>query len=135
MFGHGLRTSGSELEHSIRTSRCRSLQRAGMASVARSKAKRAGEDCGKDAPWKSPSDFPTSLGNPAQTAGFPLSHSHDGGTLSTSYRTYRVLKKADILTCYGQVIWGGPAQGGTSQQTSSVSARRARRSCPSSRTS
>src|ERR1700677_1889779 len=101
MFGHGLRTSGSELEHSIRTSRCRSLQRAGMASVARSKAKRAGEDCGKDAPWKSPSDFPTSLGNPAQTAACPLSHSHDGGTLSTSYRTYRVLKKADILTCYG----------------------------------
>src|ERR1700721_2293197 len=106
MFGHGLRTSGSELEHSIRTSRVRCVQPAGMASVARSKAKRAGENCGKDAPWKSPSDFPTSLGNPAQTAGFPLSHSHDGGTLSTSNRTYRVFKKADILTCYGHRALG-----------------------------
>jgi hypothetical protein len=28
---------------------------------------------GKDAPWKSPLDFPTSLGNPAKAAGFPLS--------------------------------------------------------------
>src|ERR1700691_5551014 len=100
MLRYGLRTSGSELEHSIWAARGGSLQRAGMAPAARGEAKRAGEDCGKDAPWKSPSDFPTSLGNPAQTAGFPLSHSHDGGTLSTSYRTYRVLKKADILTCY-----------------------------------
>src|SRR5438477_1549492 len=33
---------------------------------------------GKDARWKSPkTDFPTSLGNPAKTAGFPLSHSPD----------------------------------------------------------
>jgi len=32
--------------------------------------------CGKDARWKSPkADFPTSLGNPANGAGFPLSHS------------------------------------------------------------
>jgi hypothetical protein len=28
---------------------------------------------GKDAPWKSPLDFPTLLGNPAKAAGFPLS--------------------------------------------------------------
>ena len=28
---------------------------------------------GKDDPWKSPLDFPTSLGNPAKAAGFPLS--------------------------------------------------------------
>jgi hypothetical protein len=91
MFGHHLRTSGSELEHSIWASRCGSLQRSGMALPAGAEAKRAGEDCGKDAPWKSPSDFPTSLGNPAQTAGFPLSHRHDGGALSTSNRTYRVL--------------------------------------------
>jgi hypothetical protein len=28
---------------------------------------------GKDAPWKSPLDFPTSLGNPAKAAGSPLS--------------------------------------------------------------
>ncbi|MGC2282669.1 MAG: hypothetical protein WA603_21835, partial [Candidatus Acidiferrales bacterium] len=61
------------------------------ALPARNEAKRAGEDCGKDAPWKSPSDFPTALENPAQTAGFPLSHSHGGAALSTSNRTYRVL--------------------------------------------
>jgi putative transposase len=37
--------------------------------------------CGKDAQWKSPNtDFPTELGNPAQYAGFPLSHTlGDGG--------------------------------------------------------
>src|SRR5205807_320337 len=34
--------------------------------------------CGKDARWKShKADFPTSLGNPANPAGFPLSHSPD----------------------------------------------------------
>src|SRR5580700_5943045 len=99
MLGHRLRTSGSELERSIRASRGGSLQRERLALPTGGEAKQTGEDCGKDAPWKSPSDFPTSLGNPAQTAGFPLSHSHDGSTLSTSNRTYRVLKKADILTC------------------------------------
>jgi hypothetical protein len=31
-------------------------------------------------PWKSPkADFPTALGNPAQSAGFPLSHRLGGG--------------------------------------------------------
>ena len=35
--------------------------------------------CGKDAGWKShEADFPTPLGNPANCAGFPLSHSPDG---------------------------------------------------------
>src|ERR1700722_17976083 len=34
--------------------------------------------CGKAARWKShKTDFPTSLGNPAKPAGFPLSHSPD----------------------------------------------------------
>lgn len=34
--------------------------------------------CGKDAPWKSPkADFSILLGNLAQTARFPLSHSHN----------------------------------------------------------
>jgi integrase-like protein len=32
--------------------------------------------CGKDAPWKSTNHFSTPLGNPANPAGFPLSHSH-----------------------------------------------------------
>ncbi len=35
--------------------------------------------CGKDAAWKSQkADFPTPLGNPANPAGFPLSHSPGG---------------------------------------------------------
>jgi len=34
--------------------------------------------CGKAAWWKSQkADFPTTLGNPANPAGFPLSHSPD----------------------------------------------------------
>jgi hypothetical protein len=41
----------------------------------------------------------TALGNPAQDAGFPLSHSRDGEGSSTLNRTYRVLRKPDILTC------------------------------------
>src|SRR5450755_1345344 len=64
MLGHRLRTSGSELEHSIWASRGGSLQRERMALPIRAETKRAGEDYGKDAPWKSPSDFPTSRGNP-----------------------------------------------------------------------
>jgi Integrase core domain len=43
------------------------------------------EGCGKAAAWKSlHNDFPTPLGNPANGAGFPLSHSHGGDRLSTS---------------------------------------------------
>ena len=44
--------------------------------------------CGKDAGWKShKTDFPTSLGNPAKCAGFPLSHSPDCGwsTIKTGH--------------------------------------------------
>jgi putative transposase len=41
---------------------------------------------GKDARWKSPkADFPTELGNPAEGAGFPLSHRPDGcGCVTTT---------------------------------------------------
>ena len=60
-----------------------------------------GRDCGKDAKRKSPkTDFPALLGNPAKPAGFPLSHSPDGCWL-TRNRTFHVLQKPDILTCYG----------------------------------
>ena len=39
-----------------------------------------GKGCGKAAAWKSTNHFSTPLGNPANPAGFPLSHSHgDGG--------------------------------------------------------
>jgi len=40
--------------------------------------------CGKDAPWKSlKAGFSTELGNPAKSAGFPLSHTRDGGSSVT----------------------------------------------------
>src|SRR5438132_1201677 len=56
--------------------------------------------CGKAARWKSPKpDFPTSLGNPAKSAGFPLSHSPDCCWSFNSNRTFHVLRKPDILTC------------------------------------
>ena len=46
--------------------------------------------CGKDAPWKTKGRFSTPLGNPANNAGFPLSHSlGDGGSSSSADRTYR----------------------------------------------
>ena len=51
---------------------------------------------GKDAGWKSQrTDFPTPLGNPANPAGFPLSHSlGDYGRL-TKNRTFHLLRKGD----------------------------------------
>jgi putative transposase len=60
---------------------------AAFAAAEREKAegRRAGQEgCGKDAPWKTlNNEFPTALGNPADGAGFPLSHSHgDGISLS-----------------------------------------------------
>ena len=39
---------------------------------------------GKGAPGKSTNHFSTPLGNPANLAGFPLSHSHDGDGISAS---------------------------------------------------
>jgi transposase InsO family protein len=39
--------------------------------------------CGKAAPRKTESRFSSPLGNPADDAGFPLSHSHGDGGLST----------------------------------------------------
>ena len=40
--------------------------------------------CGKAAAWKSESNFSTPLGNPAEGAGFPLSHSPGGDVPSTA---------------------------------------------------
>ena len=66
-----------------------------------------GPRCGKDASWKSPkTDFSTALGNPAKGAGFPLSHSDDGyeymSKPKNQNRTFHLLQKADIFTCYEQ---------------------------------
>src|SRR5260370_42536218 len=46
--------------------------------VAGSRKNGGATGCGKAAWWKSQkADFPTTLGNPANPAGFPLSHSPD----------------------------------------------------------
>ena len=42
------------------------------------------EGCGKDAPGKTETGFPPALGNPAQGAGFPLSHRPGDGDSSLS---------------------------------------------------
>src|SRR6266446_6964498 len=52
--------------------------------------------CGKAAEWKSQTtDFPTPLGNPANPAGFPLSHSPDdyGRVTKTGHSSW--LRKGD----------------------------------------
>jgi hypothetical protein len=62
--------------------------RDGQDVISRAKAKKitgwqATEKCRRDGLWKrrgmekSKNDFPTPLGNPANPAGFPLSHSPD----------------------------------------------------------
>ena len=43
-----------------------------------------GKSCGKDASGKTKNRFSPALGNPAKTAGFPLSHSSGGGSYSPS---------------------------------------------------
>ncbi len=55
------------------------------------KTERGGEKgCGKAAPWKSPkTDFSTPLGNPANPAGFSLSHSPGDGKSSVTLQMSR----------------------------------------------
>jgi hypothetical protein len=58
------------------------------------------KSCGKDPSRKPPKGGVSSpLGNPAKTAGFPLSHSFGGGLSHSSNRTHHVLIKPDISTC------------------------------------
>jgi putative transposase len=53
------------------------------------------QGCGKGAPRRTKSRFSSTLGNPANDAGFPLSHSlGDSGTLTTN-RTFHLLRKGD----------------------------------------
>ena len=55
--------------------------------------------------WKShKADFPTSLGNPATVRGIPTFPPPRLRLLSNLNRTYHVLRKADILTCYRQSL-------------------------------
>jgi hypothetical protein len=72
------------------------LGRYSAQGVAITSTQRRGQPCGKDAPWKSPkADFSTALGNPANRAGFPLSHSYDGYGLMSQPQT-----KTGHFTCY-----------------------------------
>jgi putative transposase len=61
--------------------------------------------CGKDAAWKSTNHFSTPLGNPANPAGFPLSHSPGGDELiSRPPRSFRT--KPRVLTYDWTKNWG-----------------------------
>jgi hypothetical protein len=54
--------------------------------------------CGKAAEWKSQkADFPTPLGNPANPAGFPLSHSPGGYGRVTKIENYLFYEKGTFL--------------------------------------
>jgi hypothetical protein len=54
--------------------------------------------CGKDAGWKSQkADFPTPLGNPANPAGFPLSHSLGGSGRLTKIEHSLFYEKGTFL--------------------------------------
>src|SRR5262249_38186037 len=84
--------------HYARSSASRALQcrRSGFGETKNRRA----WGCGKDAWRKSPkADFPATLGNPAPSAGFPLSHSLGGWRLNLN-RTFHLLLKPDILICY-----------------------------------
>jgi hypothetical protein len=54
--------------------------------------------CGKDARWKSPkTDFPTSFGNPAKSAGSPLSQSPDDYGRVTNAEHFIGYEKGTLL--------------------------------------
>ena len=79
LHGAGASTSGRESYDHPRTAASGSIQRGRKFVFA--EHDRA-TSCGKDAGWKSPNtDFSTPLGNPAQCAGFPLSHNLGYGWL------------------------------------------------------
>ncbi|HLW82168.1 MAG TPA: hypothetical protein VKS20_09010, partial [Candidatus Acidoferrales bacterium] len=67
-------------------------------------AGRRGKSGGKAAARKTNGRFSSALGNPADTAGFPLSHRFGGGPSSRlratpKRRTNHLLINADILIC------------------------------------
>src|SRR6202008_2349984 len=74
--GGGASAFGWNPEPHSRTALSGTVHRAGHGTGDDGNAGATG--CGKDAGWKShKADFPTPLGNPANPAGFPLSHSPD----------------------------------------------------------
>src|SRR5208283_4722497 len=101
---HRAPTPGWHFEYQLWAAPLGTLHPAGRASAADA----GNTSGGKDAGWKSPkNDFPIRLGNPAQSAGFPLSHRHHGDgymnkTKKLKNRTFHLLQKADIFTCYEQ---------------------------------
>src|SRR5690348_13299364 len=92
--GGGLRASRGEREWVVRAA----VRGAICAAV------RQGKSCGKAATRKTNGRFSSALGNPADRAGFPLSHSFGGGPCSPAgttrkRRTDHLLINADILIC------------------------------------
>jgi hypothetical protein len=78
LHGHRAPAPGRNIHHYSRPPASGALQCGREASAERKNRRARG--CGKDARRKSPiADFPALLGNPANTAGFPLSHSLGGG--------------------------------------------------------
>src|SRR5947199_359993 len=74
LHGDGAPASGRDSQPDSRAAPAGTLQRARCGLGSRQNGGATGY--GKDAGWKSPkADFPTPLGNPANRAGFPLSHS------------------------------------------------------------
>src|SRR5215469_10265554 len=82
MHGHRPPAPGRNSQHDSRAQTAGALHQPGKFHR---ESLRRGPSCGKDTWWKSPkADFPTTLGNPANKAGFPLSHSYDdGGYMNT----------------------------------------------------
>src|SRR5215472_8463064 len=77
MRGEGTPAPGRNFHHYSRPPASGALQCG--RSISKPRKNRRAWGCGKDARWKSQkTDFPTSLGNPANGAGFPLSHSYYG---------------------------------------------------------
>src|SRR5215467_10853061 len=77
MHGEGTSASGRNFHDYSRPPASGALQCG--RSLFKPRKNRRAWGCGKDARWKSQkADFPTSFGNPANCAGFPLSHSYYG---------------------------------------------------------
>src|SRR5437763_15217378 len=79
LHGESASASGRDSYHHSWTAAPGAIQRGRKVAVRETGG---GKGCGKDAEWKSPNtDFPTPLGNPANNAGFPLSHNLGYGGL------------------------------------------------------
>ena len=98
----GASASGWNAEPHPRAAPAGTFHRPGRAPGAGKPA----ASCGKDAGGKVKKTTFHPAWKSRNCAGFPLSHSCDGCGRLTSNRTYHVLQKPDILTCYEQTPSG-----------------------------